>query len=227
MQRLTLANAEKISAVLNSTVGHYTEGKKVITVRAFAKDDTQQAGIEIVKGEKQLAVMAIDFGKRAIVMMLATELGKNALKSLLEENHASVFQSAQTHAIPIASYVAWEIVTDEYFIQSLLTEYEGDTLKAGQKFLKQIPPDMFDERVAFALSYLDLNESQLQKLGWVTETQKAAIRKVEGYALYKAYFNRLEPDEVPYTVNALLITPPNQVSNTVETSKKNKTVNKQ
>lgn len=216
-KRLTLAQAEQVSTLLNSTVGHHTEGKKVLTVSAFANDEQSQAGIQIKKNnsDKQLVVMGVDFSKQSVIIATGSDMAKRALQTLLEENHSSVFSSVKNNHIPVASYVAWEIVTNGELIDSLIDLYEGHTLKAGQKYLKQIPSSVFDDSVAQALSYLDLDDAALAKIGWLSERQVqlyqdkvAAIVAIAATtdtdSLYQAYFDRFDSDEVPFTVNALL-----------------------
>lgn len=177
-KRLTLAQAETVSTLLNSTVAHHTEGKKVLTISAFANDEQSQAGIQIKKtnSDKQLVVMGVDFSKQSVIIATGSDMAKRALQALLEENHSSVFSSVKNQHIPIAAYVAWEIVTDGNLIDSLIDLYEGHTLKAGQKYLKQIPSSAFDECVAQALTYLDLDDVALSKIGWLSERQVKLYR---------------------------------------------------
>jgi hypothetical protein len=225
-KRLTLAQAETVSTLLNSTVAHHTEGKKVLTISAFANDENNQAGIQIKRtnSDKQLVVMGVDYSKQSVIIATGTDIAKRALQALLEENHSSVFSSVKNQHIPIAAYVAWEVVTNGDLIDSLIDLYEGHTLKAGQKYLKQIPSSVFDDAVAQALSYLDLDTSTLDKIGWLSESQKqltlaklnAAIVDTDTDTLYQAYFDGIEVDEVPYTVNALLpvVTKPSKSNKT-------------
>lgn len=215
MNRLTLVEATQVAAILNSSIGYHYEDNKIVQVRGFAQDDNNRAGIELVdKKGKQLAIIAVDFAKKAIVLVIPAAVGRMALQALLEENHDSVFSAAQRNVIAISSFIAWEIATDSDLVQSLISEIEGNTLKAGQRFLKEIESSIFDNKVATALSYLDLDTRQLDKIGWLSNNQKSLLliekekidreaKQSESFPAYLAWFNKLEDDEVAFTSNAL------------------------
>lgn len=172
MGRLTAEQGKAIAAILNSTVGSHTIGKKTVIITGVADDLTGRAGIRVCSDQgKELAFLGIDTKKLLCILNYGNGLGDVAMTTLQNENAENVLLSVKAKRISLASYVAWEIVTDDQLMNSLKIVHKGG-LKTGQTIIKALEKEQFENAAIKALKNLDLKSDIVEAIDWLSKEIK-------------------------------------------------------